>query len=121
MLIFFVMGYRFGKEERERLAAVERYLAENLHETVRVEGLCRLAIMGRDKLNAGFERFYGCTVRAYLTRLRMQKARELLRQTEESVGAIAAACGYEHAENFTKSYKRVFGVTPRMERKEAEG
>lgn len=114
------MGYRFGKEERERLGAVERYLAAHLHETVRMESLCTIAIMSRQKLNAGFVKFYGENVQRLLRRMRMKRARELLRHTEESIGTIADACGYEHPENFSTAYKRFFGITPQRERKNAE-
>lgn len=113
------MGYRFGKSERERLAAVERYLAANLHETVGVEKLCALAAMSRQKLNAGFVRFYGKPVQVYLLALRMQLARELLQTTEESIGAIAGATGYEHPGSLSRAYKRFYGITPMDERKKA--
>lgn len=111
------MGYRFGKEERARLAAVERYLAAHLHETVRVETLCAIALMSRQKLNAGFVKFYGENVQRLLRGMRMKRARELLRHSEESIGAIAALCGYEHPENFSTAYKRFFGLSPQTERK----
>jgi len=114
------MGYRFGKEERERLEAARAYLAEHLEEPVRIAVLCAVAAMSRQKLNAGFLLFYGQPVSKYLALLRMQRARELLQSTEDSIGAIAAACGYQRQGSFSEAYKRHYGVVPREERKRGE-
>ncbi|HEV7329410.1 MAG TPA: AraC family transcriptional regulator [Flavisolibacter sp.] len=114
------MAYRFRSEEKERLAAVASYLAAHLEETVRMDGLCALAIMNRHKLNAGFERFYGQRTLAYLHRLRMEKARALLQISEESIGSIAATCGYQHQGSFSEAYKQYHGLLPREERNRSE-
>ena len=114
------MRYRFRYEERERLAVVRHYLEEHLDEPVRIEALCKLAVMSRAKLNAGFVKHYGTSVQACLKNLRMKKARELLLQTEESIRAIAAACGYAHQRNFSTEYKQYYGVVPLAERRDGE-
>jgi len=115
------MKYRFGKEDRERLEAARRHLAGHLDGPVKVTVLCGVAMMSRQKLNAGFEKFYGKPVRFYFVQLRMEKGRELLLHSEESVGAIATGCGYEHPENFSAAYKRFWGCTPSEERRKARG
>lgn len=112
------MRYRFRQEDKEKLAAVRRFLADHLHEPVRVETVCLVAGMSRQKLKAGFAAVYGESIQDCLMRLRMEKARALVLETEESVALIAAACGYEHAENFSKAYRRWYGVVPRTDRRE---
>lgn len=110
------MRYRFRSEEKERLAAVRRYIEANADAALRVGALCRMALMNRHKLNEGFERFYGKKVRAFVLALRMEKGRELLQTTEDSIEAIALVCGYGHASNFGVVYKRYFGYAPKEER-----
>ena len=112
--------YRFRQDERERLEVVRHYLAGHLHETVRVETLCALAIMSRRKLIAGCERYYGKPIRRYLLSLRMEKAKELLLTTEDSIGAIATASGYQHQGSFSEAYKQYHGLLPREERKRCD-
>lgn len=114
------MAYRFTIAERERLVFVGRYMVDNLHLPLPLYMLCRLAIMNRHKLNAGFERLYGKKVKAYLLALRMEKARALLQGTDDRLEEIAAACGYGHASNLGVVYKRYFGYPPSTERRRPE-
>ncbi len=47
-----------------------------------------------------------------LNRLRLQKAAELLRDSQWNVADIAAACGYGSSVNFIRRFRRQFGATP---------
>lgn len=56
----------------------------------------------------------GETPQTYITNIRMQKARYLLdTQPELPILNIAMHCGYDEQSNFTRAFKRFFGVTPR--------
>ena len=48
----------------------------------------------------------------YLARWRMARAAELLRDTHEGMGEIAAKVGYESVPSFSKAYKRWQGTSP---------
>lgn len=66
-----------------------------------------------------FVRYLGHSpTRHYLT-LRLERARDLLRQTSRPVLDIAIACGFVSASHFSKSYVEHFGRTPSAERKGA--
>lgn len=55
----------------------------------------------------------GDSPKEYLLQMRMQKARHLLDQHPElTIGEVAYRCGYEEKANFTRAFKRHFGVTP---------
>jgi len=53
----------------------------------------------------------------YLTTLRMQRARKLLRETTYSIYEVANGIGYESDLAFSKAFKRAMGVTPTSYRK----
>ena len=55
-------------------------------------------------------------VKAYRLRCRMEKAKELLLTTDESIESIADAVGYSHGSNFSKVYRRYYGHLPKDER-----
>lgn len=59
----------------------------------------------------------GMTPENYLKRLRLVSARVKIKSTEESITDIAFMCGFSDSNNFTTSYKQVFGLTPSQERK----
>lgn len=60
-----------------------------------------------------FGRETGETFKSYLTRVRMQHARELLRSTPLAVTEVARRCGYPDPHYFSSAFKRVCGVSPR--------
>ncbi len=56
----------------------------------------------------------------YLIQVRLNKARELLTHTEETINAIAAAIGYDDTFYFTRLFKKQTGLTPSEFRKQAQ-
>ena len=74
--------------------------------------------LGVDR-SALFRRFrasYGCGPRAYLQRVRLERARELLRRGAGTVTAIAATCGYDDHRAFARAYKARYGENPSQTR-----
>lgn len=54
---------------------------------------------------------------SYLTALRMQKAKELLKTTTFKVYEISEMVGYHNAEHFNRMFKKLNGITPAQYRK----
>ena len=65
-----------------------------------------------------FKSEMGVNFKEYLTRLRLDKARELLRETGLRVYEIAAATGYPDQKYFSEIFKKRTGMTPREYRME---
>ena len=63
-----------------------------------------------------FQRYFAKSPKRYYMELRLQKARNLLLQTEMNVLQIALACGFSSSSHFSKCYKSAFNVTPHNER-----
>ena len=59
-----------------------------------------------------FREHYKTSIRAKQTEVRLQKARQLLAETDEKVLTIARESGYRHMGFFNTMFKRRFGVTP---------
>ncbi len=64
-----------------------------------------------------FKRERGLSVVEYLTDLRLERAKELLSESRESVAAIAAAVGYRDSRYFSRVFQKTVGVYPREYRK----
>ncbi len=64
------------------------------------------------KLKRGFKEIFKTTVYNYLYELRMQEAKRLLLNTDQSVNEIAAYCSYEFVQSFIKAFKRKYGIPP---------
>lgn len=63
-----------------------------------------------------FRQHLGRTPGEHYLRLRLDRARLLLRQSELSVLGVAVACGFASASHFTRAYRRTFGHAPSSER-----
>ena len=66
-----------------------------------------------------FSRIVGCRFVEYLTRLRLEHAQTMLRGSAP-ISAVAAACGFGTVSNFTRAFRRAFGVAPSEWRREGE-
>lgn len=70
-------------------------------------------------LSTFFKENVGDTFLNYLTRLRVEHAKELIRTTNLSMGEIALRVGYASGNTFTRIFKKVEGITPTQYRESA--
>lgn len=73
--------------------------------------------VGPRQLERLFRAHLGRSPGAEYLRLRLQRARGLLRQSDLGVTEIAVACGFASASHFARAYRRRFGLPPREERR----
>ncbi|MNJ99186.1 HTH-type transcriptional activator RhaS [compost metagenome] len=94
------------------------YLAGHLNGRMRVAGLAALIGLGRTSF---FERFTitaNMTPNQYLQTLRIEKAKELMRDPQFTLLDIAFACGYSDQSHLTRFFKRFVGVSPGQYRRD---
>ncbi|MET9496901.1 AraC family transcriptional regulator [Streptomyces sp. NPDC006552] len=77
-----------------------------------IERLSRLAAMSRATFIRRFGRSTGVTVGAFLTRVRMMAAAELLLSGDANVAGVAEQVGYRSESAFSRSFRRAVGTTP---------
>ena len=73
--------------------------------------------MSRTQLNRKVRAITDCTATTYILRIRMEKAKRLLSSTEQPIGDIAMACGFEDTRYFARVFKQMFDFTPTQFRK----
>jgi len=104
---------------RELYADVQEYLDAQFGEKdLTLDEVARAVCSSRRQVQRLFEED-GDTFRAYLTRLRMQRAAELLTGTTLPVRIVARRVGYRQSAQFAKAFRRFGGVTPLQWRTEA--
>lgn len=64
-----------------------------------------------------FSRVYGLAPRQYRSRMKLQRACELLREAGRPVAAVGEALGYADAAHFSRQFKRWSGVSPQQYRR----
>jgi len=87
-------------------------IASNCDERWTLAGMARHCGFQRTRLNTVFQKLTGGTPMEYLTRLRMERAKTLLRETETKVIDIAFECGFASSQYFANTFKHATGMTP---------
>jgi AraC-like DNA-binding protein len=85
-----------------------------------IASLAHLAAMSRTLFATTFVKSTGETPRRYLTRLRMDRARDLLQRSHLPLAMVAHRAGYGTDAAFARAFKRQFGVSPGQCRIERE-
>jgi transcriptional regulator GlxA family with amidase domain len=99
-----------------RLAQVVARMEANIEEPVSPARLASEAGMSPRQLERLFARYLGRSPKRYYMEIRLERARNLLLQTEMSVMEIALACGFASAAHFSKCYRGTYGSTPYRQR-----
>ncbi len=99
-----------------KLAAIISTMQQNLEEPLSRMELAQSAELSTRQLERLFRRYLNRSPARYYLELRLQRARQLLLQTNMSVMNVALACGFVSASHFTKCYRAYFGRTPYRER-----
>ncbi|HML47034.1 MAG TPA: helix-turn-helix domain-containing protein, partial [Clostridia bacterium] len=109
-------------DDRPHQAAVRdvcAYIRAHPGEHITLDSLAQRVHHAPTYLSALFKRETGGTVGDFLLTCRMERAMSLLRESNDTVLAIAQAVGYADAAHFTRLFKRSCGMTPQQYRKQA--
>ena len=101
---------------QSRLQNLCRYLETHYTQPLRVSELATMTNLGLSQFHALFKREMGCTCVEYLTRMRLQHAARLVRQTQYSMLRIAGDCGFPCLSHFYHVFRAHHGMTPRQMR-----
>ncbi|MBV7328422.1 AraC family transcriptional regulator [Chloroflexi bacterium TSY] len=94
------------------LAQVVAYIEEHFDHASRLDDLADCAAMPPNHFLRVFKATYNMPPIAYILRLRIDKARLLLRETDEPVSDIAAQVGFTDSNYFTRKFKNTTSYTP---------
>lgn len=97
-------------------AQAEKLMLDHLEDLISVPQMCRALGVTQRRLEQVFKRQTGVTPVSHYLSLRLEKARELLVQTEMPIMEIALACGFSTPENFSRRYRVHHGYSPREHR-----
>lgn len=99
------------------VARVIDIMEQHLEEPLTVAELVETSGIEQRKLERIFKQHCHDSPIGFYLRLRLERARQLLKQSQMSVVAVAVACGFHSPEYFSRRYRKVFGMSPREDRK----
>ena len=99
-----------------KLSNVIQMMESNIEEPISPSILAKEVGMSTRQLERLFRRYLNRSPKRYYMELRLQKARNLLMQTNMSVINVALACGFASPSHFSKCYRSHYDTTPYRER-----
>jgi len=98
--------------QRDALRELQLWMADHLHDDLRVEVLAERASMSPRNFARAFRAETGRTPAAYVSDLRVERSRQLLEEGSDPVDAIARRCGFGTPETMRRAFARRVGVSP---------
>lgn len=100
------------------VARALQLIAEKGHLKMSVRDLATSMSTTRRTLERRFRETAGISVATEITRLRLERAKRRLVETDESLKIVARQCGFRTADHFYKVFMRVEGISPKEYRRE---
>lgn len=104
--------------KRLELDEIKKYLDEHYTERIVLDDLAEKFFINKYYLTRIFKEAYGTTINTYILSLRITKAKQCLRFTEMSVEEIGRTVGMEDLNYFSRSFRKVEGISPTEYRKQ---
>ena len=95
-----------------RLAQFLDYIDEHIEESVRIADAARDADLSMDALARLVVDVFNITPKQLMMRKRLERARRMLEDSDESIAEVSGACGYADHSAFTRHFKAQTRVTP---------
>lgn len=108
---------RIGIHNSKLLMLIEM-MERNISIPVTLEEMSREARLSRRHVERLFRQNLGRSPARYYLELRLERARQLLMQSDMPIVDVAIACGFVSASHFSKCYRGLFGRSPQSDRRQ---
>ncbi|MFT5721524.1 MAG: transcriptional regulator GlxA family with amidase domain [Motiliproteus sp.] len=106
---------RIGASQPKLIEAVT-LMEANIEEPLSTDDLAHHVGVSRRHLERLFKKHLQTVPSKFYLQLRMERARQLLQQSDKLILHVGLACGFSSASHFSTAYRNHYGITPREER-----
>ncbi len=106
-----------GKRSPEDILRVQKYIDEHYNEELSLKSLAAVARVSPHYFSAYFKSETGQNYKAYLTKVRMEHALQLVLNSDLKTYEIAEKVGYNNVRRFTEAFRAAYGMSPADYRK----
>lgn len=103
--------------KRQDMQAIKEYLDEHYREKILLEDLADQYFISKFYLTKIFKEQYGISINNYIQQVRINHAKQILRFTDYTMEQVGFECGFEDANYFARTFKKVEGISPTEYRK----
>lgn len=108
------------KNRKDKISKIIGYIENHLSDNLYLEKLAYIANYSKYHLDRIFTSIVGCTIHQYVQKRRMTEAAKKLVYTDKPIIDIALAAGYESQQSFSSVFKKLYGESPQVYRKNKE-
>jgi AraC family transcriptional regulator len=105
-----------GGLPQHQLRQVVEYINEHLDQEIKLADLAGVLGMSQFHFSHLFKQAIGTSPYQYLLQQRVERAKQLLKQTDQSIMDIAFSCGFNSHSHLTKQFRNLTGITPKAYR-----
>jgi len=105
------------KNTMRRLECAFEFISENYHKKITLNQVAQTVCMSPNYFSSYFKKATGKSFQDYLTKIRMEKARQMLKATTKGILEISADVGIPNMANFYRLYKKHHNKSPGEERR----
>jgi AraC-like DNA-binding protein len=87
-------------------------ISSDLRHLYTIEKLAKKVCLNSKSLQNCFKHLYGKSIFIFGQDVRLEHGKKLLRETDQTIQAIAEDCGYPEQANFGTAFKKKYGVSP---------
>lgn len=98
--------------EDRHIATALRFIREHACEGLDVPGLLRAVPLSRSSLERRFAQILGRSPKAEILRVQLERAKQLLMDSDLSLALVAEKAGFDHPEHLSRLFKKKTGTTP---------
>lgn len=100
------------QREHKEIEIVKQYIFTHYRQEIGVEGLASMVYLAPSYLSMVFKKETGENLSKYIKRYRMEKARDMLENSNKKIVDISNEVGYPNVSYFCQSFRECFGMSP---------
>jgi len=112
-----IVKYHTKKELFKLISLTKEYLNDNIRESISLDKISKSIGISKYYLHRIFTEINGSTPLAYLTYIRLERAKHKLQSSKASILEIAMECGFDNISYFSNTFKKHIGCSPTQYRK----
>lgn len=89
-----------------------KYFENNMSKQLKIDQICKAHLVGRSHIQKIFRDKVGCGVIEYFSRMKIETAKQMIRNSQYNFTEIADRLGYSSIHYFSKQFKKISGMTP---------
>ena len=107
-----VTRLKLGQNPSVLVTKVSNYVQQHLSEPIKTDNIAKSLFMGRSRLSTNFKNETGINISNYITQIKIDEAKRLLRYSDKSFTSIATYLGFSSPSHFSKVFKEKTDTTP---------